>query len=289
MIGRIRIDTEKNVELKYNRIMKKSSVRVGTESHFTKMKVVYGGKRMNEEGKISKSELDYLINQLKQTQKETASTLAVQPARPIHLFPKFQLVKSWIWGIGIGVIVSLVIIFAWNVNLQKGETLKSASVVESIQKLATLATAQAYIQTTISKEDYKLFGVSIPIDFPGSKRTLFLVAHGEVTVGVDLKNLTKKDITLDNKTKAIHITLPHATIIQEPSIDSKNIIAFSKEGMFRSEPNEKEWFKQEDLAKQKIKEEAIQSGLLKTAEDNARTALEGFFKNLNYTVTVTFK
>src|SRR4051812_37444619 len=102
---------------------------------------------MNEEGKISKSDLDYIINELKQTQNETAATLAVQPARAVYLNQKKQLFKSWIWGIVIVVIISLVILFAGTVYLQKGETLKSASVVESIQKLATLATAQAHIET----------------------------------------------------------------------------------------------------------------------------------------------
>lgn len=43
MIGRIRIDTTKNVELKYNRFIKKSLFHEGTESHFTKMKVSMGG------------------------------------------------------------------------------------------------------------------------------------------------------------------------------------------------------------------------------------------------------
>ncbi|MBM7652447.1 hypothetical protein JOC76_001905 [Neobacillus cucumis] len=49
--------------------------------------------------------------------------------------------------------------------------------------------------------------------------------------------------------------------------------------MFRSDVNWDEGFKQEDLAKQKIKKEATQSGLLKTAEDNARLALQDFLKN----------
>jgi hypothetical protein len=246
-----------------------------------------GGKRMNEEGKISKSDLDYIINELNQTQKETASTLAAQPARAVHRHQKLPLVKSWIRPIVIVVIVSLVVLLVWTVFLQKG-TLKSDSAVESIKKLSTLATAQEHIQTTISKEDNRLLGISVPVDIPGSKRTLFLVVPGDVTAGVDLKNLTKKDITLDTKTKAIHITLPHATIVQA-STDSKNIQSFSSEGMFRSEPNGKEWFKQEDLAKQKIIKEARDSGLLTIAEKNAGLALQEFFKNLNYNVTVTFK
>lgn len=244
---------------------------------------------MNKEDKLSKSELDYIVNQLKQTQKETASTLVAQPARSIHSLQKLPSFKSWLWGIGIGVIVSLAILFSGYVYLQKEETLNSTSVVESVQNLATLATAQEHIKTVVSQEDNKLFGKSISFNFPGSKRTLFMVVPGEVTAGVDLKNLTKEDVALDTDKKVIHITLPHATIVQAPSIDSKNIIAFSKEGVFRSEPNEKEWFKQEDLAKQKMENDAIQSGLLKTAENNARIALEDFFKNLNYTVTVTFK
>jgi hypothetical protein len=246
---------------------------------------------MNEEGKISKSDLDYIVNQLKQTQNETAATIALQPARAVHRQQKVQLGKSWIWGIVLVVIASLAVLIAGTVYLQKGATLKSASVVVSIQKLATLATAQAHVKTIISEEDNKLFGKDIPFDFdiPGSKRTLFLVVSGEVTAGVDLKDLTKKDITLDTKKKTIHITLPHAAIVQAPSIDSKNIQTFSSEGLFRSEPNWDEGFKLEDHAKQKIEKEAIQAGLLKTAEDNARLALQDFFEILNYTVTVTFK
>ena len=247
-----------------------------------------GGKRMNEEGKISKSDLDYIMNQLKQTQKETASTLAVQPARAVHRHLKLQWFKSRILVIVIGVIVSLGILFAGTVYLQKG--LKSASAVESIRKLATLATAQAHIKTIVSNEDKNLFGKNISFYFPGTKRKYFLVASGEVTAGVDLKNLTKKDITLDTNTKAIHITLPHATIIQAPSIDLKKIQHFSSEGIFRSSAtNWEDGSQLSDLAKQRIKKEAIQFGLLKTAEDNARLALQDFFKNLNYTVTVTFK
>ncbi|MCM3724598.1 DUF4230 domain-containing protein [Neobacillus cucumis] len=245
---------------------------------------------MRDDGKISKSDLDYIMNQLKQTQKETAATLAVQPARAVHRHQKLQLFRSWIWGIVIGVIVSLVILYAGTVYLQKGETLKSSSVVESIQKLATLTTAQAHIKTIVSKEDNKLFGNSIPWDIPGSKRTLFFVVPGDVTAGVDLKNLTKKDITLDTDKKAIHITLPHATIVQAPSIDLKKIQPYSSEGIFRSSvTNWDDGSQLANLAKRKIKKEAIQFGLLKTAEDNARLALQDFFKNLNYTVTVTFK
>lgn len=242
---------------------------------------------MREEGKIFKSELEYIINQVKQTQKETAAALAEQPVRSTHRPQKLKSVKSRLLAIAIGIIVLL---FAWNVYLQKEETLKSATVVESVQKLATLTTAKAHIKTIVSKEDKKLFGKNISFDFPGTKKTLFMVVPGEMTAGVDLKNLTKKDISLDTKKKEIRITLPHASFVQEPSIDTKSIQTFSSEGIFRSSNvNWDEGSELEDIAKQKIKKEARESGLLKTAEDNARIALQDVFKNLNYTVTVTFK
>jgi hypothetical protein len=111
-----------------------------------------------------------------------------------------------------------------------------------------------------------------------------------VTAGVDLENLTKKDINLDTDKKTIHITLPHATIVQAPSIDLKKIEQYSSEGIFRSSvTNWDDGSQLADVAKQKIKKEAIQFGLLKTAEENARLALQEFYKNINYTVTVTFK
>jgi hypothetical protein len=255
-----------------------------------KRRMSMGEKRMNEEGKISKSELDYIINELKQTEKETASTLAVQPARAVHRHQKSQWFKSRILVNVIGAIVILGILFvAGYAYLQKG-TLKSSSAVESIQKLSTLATAQAHIKTIVSEKDNKLFGKSIPWDFPGSNRTLFMVVPGEVTAGVDLENLTKKDITLDTDKKAIHITLPHATFVQDPSIDLKKIQPYSSEGILRSSvTNWDDGSKLVDVAKQQIEKEAKQFGLLKIAEDNARLALQDFFKNLNYTVTVTFK
>ncbi|RDU38643.1 hypothetical protein DRW41_03520 [Neobacillus piezotolerans] len=246
---------------------------------------------MKEEGKISKSDLDYIANQLKQTQNETAATIALQPARAVQRQQKVQSVRSSVLPSLIGIAVSLVILLAGYAYLQKEETLKSATVIKRIEKLATLATARAHMETTLSDKDNKLFGKDIPfgLDIPGSKRTLFMVVPGEVTAGVDLKNLTKKDIALDTKKKTIHITLPPATFVQAPSIDSKNILKFSDEGLFRSEPNWDEGFKLEDIAKQKMEKEARQNGLLTEAEMNARLALQDIFEIQGYSVTVTFK
>jgi hypothetical protein len=244
---------------------------------------------MVKKGTMSKKELDYIVNQLQQTQNETAGALALQPSQSIKLPNRLFSVKPWFMGIVVGVILTLGAWFSWHVYSQNADALKSGTAVLSIQKLATLATAQEHVKTILSKEDNKLFGKTINFNFPGSQRTIFLVVPAEVTAGVDLKDVTQKDVTLDAKTKTINIVLPHATIVQDPSLDLKNIKTFSSEGIFRSDVKWDEGFQLADLAKQQVKDEAIKSGLLKTAENNACLALQDFFKNIGYSVNVTFK
>lgn len=238
---------------------------------------------------LSKKELDYIVKELRQSQIESASTHALQPAKGFPIPRRVASIKTWFKGILIGLILALIAFFAWHFYANQAATLKSGSVVESIQKLATLATAQEQAKTIISQQDNKLFGKNISFNFPGTKRTIFLVVPAEVIAGVDLKDVTKKDMTLDTKTKTIHLTLPHATIVQDPSVDLKNIQAFSSEGVLRGSISLQDGFQLEDLAKTKIKQEAIQSGLLKTSEINATNALQDFFKNMGYSVTVTYK
>ncbi|WP_462410757.1 DUF4230 domain-containing protein [Neobacillus sp. Marseille-QA0830] len=244
---------------------------------------------MEKEGNLSKAELDYLAAQLKQTEKETASTVAVQPRFASKHRNRLFSLRPWMTGIILGAILAVAAMFAWQFHSQKAGALKSGAAVESIQKLSTLATAKEHIKTIIPKEDNELFGKTISFNFPGSKRTLFMVIPTDVTAGVDLEHLTQKDITLDDKTKTITIKLPHAVFVQDPSIDFKHIQTYSVEGIFRSEANWEEAFELADLAKQKAEKEAVQFGLLKTAETNARLALKDFFKNMGYTVKVSFE
>jgi hypothetical protein len=50
-----------------------------------------------------------------------------------------------------------------------------------------------------------------------------------------------------------------------------------------------EGFKKAAEAKKQIGKDAISSGLLETAEKNAKKALKEVFKNMGYKVNVTFK
>lgn len=238
---------------------------------------------------LSREELDYIVSELQHSYKETATSLSMTPTRSLS-FPKMtKSIKIGFIGMLIGILLILGAWFSWHLYTQNTTTLKSGTVIESIQQLSTLATAQEHVKTIFSEKDNKLFGKAISFNLPGTQRTVFLVVPATVTAGVDLKNVTEKEVTVNQKTKTIYLTLPHATLVQDPSIDLKNIQSYSNEGLLRPAMTIDEGFQLEDQAKQKIKDDALQAGLLNTAEANAQFALKDFFKTFNYSVDVTYK
>ena len=176
------------------------------------------------------------------------------------------------------------------VNLFAGSTYKSEtiSIIESVQELATLTTAEAVVTTVIKEEDNKLFNKDLNINFPGTKRTTLLVVPATVLAGVDLNSVTAEDIAVDEEGKQIRLTLPHAKLIQEPSIQMDKVQTFSDEGLFRSEVNWDEGFNLAAEAKQVINQEAIDLGLLTKAEDSAVKILSNFFDTLGYKTQIEF-
>lgn len=104
-----------------------------------------------------------------------------------------------------------------------------------------------------------------------------------------MKEITSNDIQVDEKEKLLEINVPRATLLQEPAIQMDRVQTFSDEGLFRGEMKWDEGFNLAAEAQQKIKDEAIEMGLLTSAEKNAEKALKSFFSNLGYTVELTFK
>lgn len=163
------------------------------------------------------------------------------------------------------------------------------SFVNEIHALSTLATAEAVVTTVIEQEDNKLFGKDISVNFPGTKRKLLLVVPASVIAGVDLKAITSEQININENTKEIQITLPKATIIQEPSIQMENIKTYSVEGLFRNEVNWDEGYLLAAEAKQQVRDEAENMGILKTAEEHAEKVIINLLESFDYKATVQFK
>lgn len=231
--------------------------------------------------------------EIEKGEKESAATSVVNPTRGnTNVFgtagnPLFKL-KLFKTILVLLPIIAISFGAAW---LFYGSTYKKETTisVEQIREIAKLATAEAHVKVVIEEEDNKVFGKDISVNFPGTKRELLLIVPATVTAGIDLKEITSNDIKIDEKEKRLAINVPRATLIQEPAIQMDRVQTFSDEGLFRGEMKWDEGFNLAAEAQQKIKDEAIEMGLLASAEKNAEKVLESFFSNLGYTVELTFK
>ncbi|MFC0416665.1 DUF4230 domain-containing protein [Cytobacillus solani] len=176
-------------------------------------------------------------------------------------------------------------------KLFTGSTYQSETIniVEGVQELATLATAQAVVTTVIKEEDNKLFNKEISVNFPGTKRTVLLIVPATVLAGVDLQSVTDENFVIDEENKEIKLTLPHAALIQDPSINMDKVQTYSEEGLFRSEVKWDEGYDLAAKAQTEIIKEAENIGLLTKAEDSAVKVLSHFFQQLGYEARVEFK
>jgi hypothetical protein len=257
------------------------------------------------------SELEEVIRQLREAQKETAATMTgeallypdlmkererVVPA-PVQQKSRPGLLRRLLTrmiGKKMRLLFAMLVLAAlgygsWSAYTAVFEQPTREMFVSGVRDMATLATAEAYVMTTVEGKDNKLFGMDIPIDLPGTKRNYFIVIPAKLLAGVDLKNLSADDVQIDHGQKKVTITLPHATFVQE-SIQMDQVKMFTSEGLFRAPLSAKEGV---DLLSQgqvmeKLRQEANAASVLKTAENNAEKALQGLYRNLGYDVQVVF-
>ncbi|MGB8955587.1 MAG: DUF4230 domain-containing protein, partial [Tumebacillaceae bacterium] len=102
--------------------------------------------------------------------------------------------------------------------------------------------------------------------------------------------LTESDVAIDQASKTVTLTLPHATFISE-AVQNDKVRVFSNEGLFRSSITAKEGL---DLISQtkvtdQLHTEAENAGVLKTAETNAEKALRTLYGKFGYDVKVVYR
>ncbi|GAA0335019.1 hypothetical protein GCM10008967_27310 [Bacillus carboniphilus] len=239
------------------------------------------------------AQLESVLEELKEGQKEQAATATMgsKIKSPKLSGAIFNLIFRF-WGIRILLLIgSLLVVIITGIGLFTGSTFKKESTpfVEHIQDLATLATAEAHIKVILEQEDNKLFGKDIKWNIPGTKRELLLVVPATVIAGVDLQEIRKNDVQVNEKKKEISIVLPQATFIQPPAIQMDQVKTFSDEGLFRGQVEWAEGFDLAAEAQATIEKEAIEVGLLEKAEISAEKVLNEFFGHLGYTVNVSYK
>lgn len=251
---------------------------------------------MSEKDQELHDQLEAIRKELHEAKQQSASAIAIDQGNATFTFPRSmkwgmkkwsgKLVLFFVIFLLLGVLIGSGLFYLFSGG--KAEIAKG-SFVEQMRDLSSLATSQAYVKAVIEKEDNQLFGKEIQTNIPGTKRKVLLIVPGTVTAGVDFQKVGKKDIDINQEQKKITITLPKATMIQEPSLDLKNAQTFSVEGIFRKDVNWDEAYKLADEAKDQIEQEAITQGILQIAEKNAEKTLKGFTKQLGYTMEINYR
>lgn len=148
------------------------------------------------------------------------------------------------------------------------------TVVRQIQKLQRLETVSYTMDKIISG------GHDNPLlpNFLVSDRLLLMV-HGEVIAGVDLGKLQPSDVALGNRKIFVH--LPKAEILVT-RLDNERTRVYSRDtGLFSSpDPNLETQVRQE--AERQLQQAALQDGILKSADENARNSVQSILKGLGF-------
>lgn len=250
------------------------------------------------EDKKKLQEIEKLLKELKDSNSESAVTVeeligskrrSWRPRNPFSFIARW---KRWALLLAVLLLIAVIALpFVAFRSLTLGSTYTEQKGVflERIQELNELATAEAYTKVIIEQQDNKLFGQSIGLNVPGTKRQLLVVFPGSVKAGVDLSELTEKDVVIDEENKTAKLTLPAAKFLGGAEIYFDQVEVYSYEGVFRQKADIKEGYEIADDAKKLIIEEATGQGVLQTAQFNAEKTLKEMFSFAGYDVTIEFK
>lgn len=249
---------------------------------------------MRKDDKIR--EMEKLLEELKAQKNETTATIAENPSRRGFGFWKmpralYRLrVKSFIIIAIIVLLLLAALPFAAYWAIQGSTFTESkGSIVERVQALNELSTAEAYTKVIIERQDNQLFGKEIGIDLPGTKRQLLVVVPGAVRAGVDFSQVTESDIDVDDENKTATLTLPMPQFLGGPEIFFDQVEVFSYEGLFREKADITEAYELAETAKEMMIEETMGQGILQLAEENAAKSVQEMFQLVDYDVQVEFK
>jgi hypothetical protein len=195
------------------------------------------------------------------------------PARGILLGAGIALavvgLAVWLWT-GMG--------FLQLIGLFRGGTtvinVNQPTVVRQIQQLQRLETVSYTMDKIMSGERNNAY---LPKFLAGDR--LLLVVHGDVIAGVDLGKVQPTDVSVHGRT--ISLRIPGAEIFTT-RIDNARTRVYSRDtGLFSvADPNLESEVREE--AERQLQQAALQDGVLKTADQNARTTLSRMLTGLGF-------
>jgi hypothetical protein len=157
----------------------------------------------------------------------------------------------------------------------KETTRTGPTVIQSVRNLSDLATIEAVEYTTVEKG--RDAGI---LNFARGDR-IFLFAVAKVGAGIDLSQLNDDAITVDQAKKSVRIRLPDPKILYV-ALDNNATQVYNRDtGIFtRGDLNLEAQARQ--AAEALLREQALKSGILDKATENAKRALTAFLKGLGF-------
>jgi len=106
-----------------------------------------------------------------------------------------------------------------------------------------------------------------------------LMVHGEVVAGINLAGLQSGDVLVQGQRVSIH--LPASEVFSTRIDNAKKKVYSRDTGIFSSpDPNLETEVREE--AERELQQDALQSDILKIANDNARSTISGMLKGFGF-------
>ncbi len=196
---------------------------------------------------------------------------------------------GWVPGFLAGIVLALVVIGAvlWVVTgfglyeasrMVRGGQVRinvdRPTVVHQIRSLQRIETVSYTMDKIVSGErDNPIF----PQFLAGDR--LLLVVHGEVIAGLDLSKLQQSDVEVRGRTVSVH--LPQAEIFTTRLDNAKTRVYSRDTGLFSTpDPNLEGEVREE--AERQLRASALEDGILKTAQANARQTVTSMLTSLGF-------
>ena len=157
------------------------------------------------------------------------------------------------------------------------------SVVTAVKDLARLETVEYHVERVIDLRDQQslLFGLIHTQD------AILFVAVGQVTAGVDLNELADGDVVVDQARNAVRIALPPARVLST-RLDNEHSWVYARTTDALAQRHEDLETRARQEAEKSLEQDAIDTGILARARDNAERTVAAFVRSLGYeSVTVT--
>lgn len=156
-----------------------------------------------------------------------------------------------------------------NVPPPPPKIVNSATIIRQVQTLSELVTVKYVMERVVQLEDVKWYG----------ENKVVLVAHGVVKAGIDLNKVQPEDIEVTESSIRFKMPLP---LITDVYFDDKQTRVIERTtGLMRTFDKDLEQNARRQ-ALDDLRLIARNSGILKDAEDRARTQLTNLFTQLGF-------